>query len=74
VLPRGHLTNPGFSGTQGGHQILNNIVQNNISGLELDSTGTLPTKVQFNLFKNNNNQEMAAGNAISEFRAKQHDR
>ena len=34
----GIWTNPGFSGTQGGHQILNNIIQNNISGIELDST------------------------------------
>jgi len=31
------LDEPGFSGTQGGHQILNNIVQDNISGIELDS-------------------------------------
>jgi nitrous oxidase accessory protein NosD len=60
----GIWTNPGFSGTQGGHQILNNIVQNNISGIELDNTGTFPTKVQFNLIQNNNNPGPGPGNAI----------
>ena len=51
----GIWTNPGYSGTQGGHQILNNIVQNNISGLESDSTCAAgPTLVQFNLIQNNN--------------------
>src|SRR6266404_24162 len=51
----GIWTNPGFSGTQGGHQILNNIVQGNISGIELDSTcAANPTQVQFNLVQNNN--------------------
>jgi len=60
----GIWTNPGFSGTQGGHQILNNIVQNNISGIELDNTGTIPTKVQFNLIQNNNNPGPGSGNAI----------
>src|SRR6185295_5520345 len=48
-LGAGIWTNPGFSTTQGGHQILNNIIQNNISGIELDNTGTFQTKVQFNL-------------------------
>jgi hypothetical protein len=60
----GIWTNPGFSGTQGGHQILNNIIQNNISGIELDNTGTFPTKVQYNLIQNNNNPGPGAGNAI----------
>jgi hypothetical protein len=60
----GIWTNPGFSATQGGHQILNNIVQNNISGIELDNTGTFQTKVQFNLIRNNNNTGPGAGNAI----------
>jgi hypothetical protein len=60
----GIWTNPGFSGTQGGHQILNNIVQNNISGIELDNDGTFQTKVQFNLIQNNNNPGPGAGNAI----------
>jgi hypothetical protein len=60
----GIWTNPAFSGTQGGHQILNNIIQNNISGIELDNTGTFPTKVQYNLIQNNNNPGPGAGNAI----------
>ena len=60
----GIWTNPGFSGTQGGHQILNNIVQNNISGIELDSTCVNPTLVQFNLIQNNNNPGPGSGNAI----------
>lgn len=60
----GIWTNPGFSGTQGGHQILNNIVQNNISGIELDNTGVFQTKVQFNLIQNNNNPGPGSANAI----------
>jgi hypothetical protein len=60
----GIWTNPGFSGTQGGHQILNNIVQNNISGIELDNTGVFQTKVQFNLIRNNNNPGPGFGNGI----------
>src|SRR5262249_14614047 len=60
----GIWTNPGFSGTHGGHQILNNIVQNNISGLELDNDGTFQTIVKFNLFKNNNNPGPGFGNAV----------
>ncbi|PYU21471.1 MAG: hypothetical protein DMG30_17445 [Acidobacteria bacterium] len=60
----GIWTNPGFNGTQGGHQILNNIVQNNVSGIELDSTCTNPTLVQFNLIQNNNNPGPGFGNGI----------
>jgi nitrous oxidase accessory protein NosD len=60
----GIWTNPGFSGTQGGPQILNNIVQNNISGIELDSTCTNPTLVQHNLIRNNNNPGPGSGNGI----------
>ena len=56
--------NPGFSSTQGGAQILNNIVQNNISGIEFDNTGTIPAKVQFNLIRNNNNAGPGSGNGI----------
>jgi hypothetical protein len=62
-LPANQL-HPGFSGTQGGHQILNNIVQNNISGIELDSTCMFPTLVQFNLIQNNNNPGPGSGNGI----------
>lgn len=60
----GIWTNPGFSGTQGGHQILNNIVQNNISGIELDSTCVYPTLVQHNLIQNNSNPGRGSGNGI----------
>jgi hypothetical protein len=63
VLLSGIWTNPGFSGTQGGHQILNNIVQNNISGIELDSTCLNPTLVKFNLIRNNNNPGLARATA-----------
>jgi hypothetical protein len=47
-------TNPVFSGTHGGLQALNNIIQGNIAGIELDNDGTYQTKVQYNLFQNNN--------------------
>jgi len=60
----GIWTNPGFAGTQGGYTIVNNIVQNNISGIELDSTCTNPTLVQHNLIQNNNNLGPGSGNAI----------
>jgi len=61
----GIWTNPGFSGTHGGHQILNNIVQNNISGIELDSTcAANRTLVQFNLVQNNDNPGPGSGNGI----------
>jgi nitrous oxidase accessory protein NosD len=63
-LNTGIWTNPGFSSTHGGHQILNNIVQNNISGMELDNDGTFQTKVQFNLIQNNNNPGPGSGNGI----------
>jgi nitrous oxidase accessory protein NosD len=57
--------NPGGTGSQGGAQILNNIVQNNISGIELDSTcAATTTLVQFNLIQNNNNPGPGAGNGI----------
>src|SRR5437867_3604833 len=61
----GIWTNPGSSSTQGGHQILNNIVQNNLSGIELDSTcAANPTLVQHNLIQNNNNPGPGSGNGI----------
>jgi nitrous oxidase accessory protein NosD len=60
----GIWTNPGFSGTNGGHQILNNIVQSNISGIELDSNCVYPTLVQFNLIQNNSNPGPGSGNGI----------
>jgi hypothetical protein len=58
--------NPGSHGPdQGGAQILNNIVQSNVSGIELDSTcAANPTLVQFNLIQNNSNPGPGAGNGI----------
>lgn len=60
----GIWTNPGFTGTHGGHQIVNNIVQNNISGIELDSDCTYSTLVRFNLIQNNSNPGPGSGNGI----------
>jgi hypothetical protein len=58
--------NPGSNAPdQGGAQILNNIVQSNVSGIELDSTcAANRTLVQFNLIQNNNNPGPGAGNGI----------
>jgi len=56
--------NPGGLGFAGGAQILNNIVQNNISGIELDNSGALPAKVQYNLVRSNNNPGPGSGNGI----------
>jgi Right handed beta helix region len=64
ALGAGIWTNPGFSGTHGGFTIVNNIIQNNIAGIELDSDGTNPTMVQHNLFRNNNLPGAAGGNGI----------
>ena len=63
----GIWSNPGeFASDVGGHQILNNIVQNNISGIELDSHCDFPTLVQFNLIQNNNNPGAGSGNGIQD--------
>jgi hypothetical protein len=51
----GIYTNPGSHASDvGGYKILNNIVQNNIIGIEMDNTGALQAKVQYNLIQNNN--------------------
>ena len=63
-LGAGVWMNPGFSGTQGGAQILNNIIQNNIAGIEFDNTGTIPAKVQFNMIRGNNSPGAGSGNGI----------
>jgi hypothetical protein len=63
-LGAGIWSNPGFSGTQGGFQVLNNIIQNNIVGIEMDNTGTLQAKVQNNLIQNNNNPGADGGTGI----------
>jgi len=60
----GIYTNPGGFGYDGGYQILNNIVQNNIIGIEMDNTGALPAKVEHNLIRNNNNPGPDAGTGI----------
>src|SRR5438270_12156432 len=61
----GIWSNPGFSGTDGGFRILYNIVQDNISGVELDSTcAAAATLVQYNLIQNNNNPGPGSGNGI----------
>jgi hypothetical protein len=57
-------TNPGFSGTHGGLQALNNIIRGNIAGIELDNDGTYQTKVQYNLFENNDQPGAGSGLAI----------
>jgi len=64
ALGAGVWTNPGFSGTNGGHQIRNNIIQNNIIGIELDNDGTLQTKVERNLIQNNNQSGPDGGTGI----------
>ncbi len=53
-LDAGIWTNPGATGTHGGHQIRNNIIQNNIIGIELDNDGSIQTTVERNLIQNNN--------------------
>ena len=64
ALGAGIWTNPGFSGTNGGHQIRNNIIQNNIIGIELDNDGIFQTKVERNLIRNNNEVGPDGGTGI----------
>lgn len=52
--------NPGIDGTQ----ILNNIFQNNIIGLNIANAGTTQALVQHNLFKTNNQPGPAFGTGI----------
>jgi hypothetical protein len=47
-----------------GHQLLNNIVQNNIIGIYLNSNGANASKAQFNLIRNNNNPGSSTGSGI----------
>ncbi len=63
-LGAGIWTNPGFSATNGGHQIRNNIIQNNIVGIFLNNDGTLATTVVHNRIQNNNNPGPASGTGI----------
>jgi parallel beta-helix repeat protein len=57
-------TNPGFSGTHGGVQIVNNIIQGNIAGIELDNDGSFQARVQFNLFQDNDQTGAGGGTDI----------
>jgi len=57
--------NPGWSGTHGGFQILNNIIQNNVSGIGVGNDGTIQALIKFNLIKNNNNVGPGSGNGFS---------
>ncbi len=63
-LISGIWTNPGFSGTNGGYQILNNIIQNNIAGMEADNIAGHPATISKNLFLNNNLSGPGSGNGI----------
>jgi hypothetical protein len=63
-LIAGIWSNPSALSKDGGYRILNDIVQNNISGIELDSNCVNPSFVQFNLIQNNNNPGPGSGNAI----------
>lgn len=60
----GIWSNPGFAGNSGGLTIVNNIVQNNIAGIELDSNCPNATLVQHNLIRNNNSPGSGSGNGI----------
>jgi hypothetical protein len=57
-------TNPGFSGTHGGVKVVNNIIQGNIAGIELDNDGTFQARVQFNLFRDNDQPGAGGGTDI----------
>src|SRR5436309_9643670 len=61
-LGAGIWTNPGFSGTEGGHQILNNIIQLNIVGIYLNNTCVFGTLVRFNFIRDNTVAGAASGN------------
>jgi parallel beta-helix repeat protein len=63
-LGAGIWSNPGFNGTNGGHQIRNNIIQNNINGIFLHNDGTFAAKVERNLIKNNNAPGPGSGTGI----------
>src|SRR5436309_5970955 len=63
-LGAGIWTNPGFSGTEGGHQILNNIIQLNIVGIYLNNTCVFGTLVRFNFIRDNTVTGPASGNGI----------
>jgi len=64
ALGAGIWTNPAFSGTQGGHQIIYNIIQGNIVGIYLNNSCIFATLVQFNAIRDNIVPGAASGNGI----------
>ena len=50
--------------TTSGAQVLNNIVQDNIIGINLGNTGASQARIQFNLIQNNNQPGAASGHGI----------
>ncbi len=60
----GIWTNPSYSGTNGGEEILYNIIQDNIAGIEFDNNGTLQAEVEDNLIQDNNETGPGSGNGI----------
>jgi hypothetical protein len=64
-LVAGIWMNPGeFAPDHGGAKIRNNIIQNNIIGIELDNDGTFQAKVERNLIQNNNASGPDGGTGI----------
>jgi hypothetical protein len=47
-----------------GYQVINNIIQNNVVGLYLNSTGAAPSLIHHNAFRQNNLPGPASGSAI----------
>ena len=61
----GIYTNPGSHASDvGGYKIRNNIVQNNIIGIEMDNTGAIQARIEHNLIQNNNNPGPDSGTGI----------
>jgi nitrous oxidase accessory protein NosD len=67
-LGAGIWANPAFSGTQGGYQLLNNVVTGNIIGLYTNN-GSLPSLVQHNLIDSNTAAGPSSGAGIYMFSA-----
>jgi hypothetical protein len=59
----GIYTNPGSHASDvGGYKIRNNIIQNNIIGIEMDNTGAIQARVEHNLIQNNNSNSIGPDN------------
>jgi len=63
-LNAGIWTNPSFSSTDGGTQILNNVVQDNVIGIYLNNDGVIPSLVKHNLIQHNNESGPSGGTGI----------